>query len=71
MAQHDKLAAEIGARLAQLRNEKGITQAELAEALGISQPMASDYDEANYVCMAGGVQIGEVLGVSADEIYWA
>ncbi|MCP5215168.1 MAG: helix-turn-helix transcriptional regulator [Pseudomonadales bacterium] len=69
VAQHDKLAAEIGARLAQLRKEKGITQAELAEALGISQPMASDYERGK-LRLHGEliVQISEVLGVSADEI---
>ena len=66
MAKHDKLAAEIGARLAQLRKEKGITQ---AERLDISQPMASDYERGK-LRLHGEliIQLSEILGVSADEI---
>lgn len=69
VAEHDKLAAEIGARLAQLRKEKGITQAELAERLEISQPMASDYERGK-LRLHGEliIQLSEILGVSADEI---
>ena len=59
----------IGARLAQLRKEKGITQAELAERLDISQPMASDYERGE-LRLHGEliIQLSEILGVSADEI---
>jgi transcriptional regulator with XRE-family HTH domain len=69
VAEHDKLAAEIGTQLAQLRKEKGITQAELAERLGISQPMASDYERGK-LRLHGEliVQLSEILGVSADQI---
>lgn len=69
VAEHDTLAAEIGTRLAQLRKDKGITQAELAEQLGISQPMASDYERGK-LRLHGEliIQLGEILGVSADEI---
>ena len=31
--------------LASLRKEKGLTQKELAEALGVSQPVVSDYEK--------------------------
>ncbi len=34
----------IGARIARLRRDKGLTQAELAQALGVSQPVVSDYE---------------------------
>jgi transcriptional regulator with XRE-family HTH domain len=69
VAEHDKLAVEIGVRLAQLRKEKGITQAEMAERLGISQPMASDYERGK-LRLHGEliVQLSEILGVSADDI---
>ena len=69
VADHDKLAGEIGARLAQLRKEKGITQAELAELLQISQPMASDYERGK-LRLHGEliIQLSQILGVSADEI---
>ncbi|MBM4258227.1 MAG: helix-turn-helix transcriptional regulator [Deltaproteobacteria bacterium] len=33
-----------GQRVAQLRKERGLTQQELAERLGISQPVVSDYE---------------------------
>jgi transcriptional regulator with XRE-family HTH domain len=69
VAEHDRLAVAIGARLAQLRKEKGITQAELAERLEISQPMASDYERGK-LRLHGEliVQLCEILGVSADEL---
>lgn len=69
VAEHDQLAADIGMRLAQLRKEKGITQAEMAEHLAISQPMASDYERGK-LRLHGEliVQISEILNVSADEI---
>jgi transcriptional regulator with XRE-family HTH domain len=69
VAEHGRLAVAIGARLAQLRKEKGITQAELAEQLEISQPMASDYERGK-LRLHGEliVQLCEILGVSADEL---
>jgi transcriptional regulator with XRE-family HTH domain len=69
VAEQDKLAAEIGMRLAKLRKDKGITQAELAERLGISQPMASDYERGK-LRLHGEliIQLSEILEVSADEI---
>ena len=36
--------AEIGERIARLRKERGITQVEMAELLGLSQPVVSDYE---------------------------
>ena len=69
VAEQDKLAIEIGARLAQLRTEKGIKQAELAEQLGISQPMASDYERGK-LRLHGEliIQICGMLDISADEL---
>ncbi len=62
-------AATIGARLAQLRKERGITQGELAERLGVSQPMISDYERGELRLHGELIlQISALLKVSADEI---
>jgi len=66
-----KAAAQesIGARIARLRREKGMTQVELASALDVSQPVVSDYE--NEVIKLSGetiIQLARILGVSADEI---
>lgn len=59
----------IGQRLARLRRERGITQAELAEMLEIAQPMISGY-ERDAIRLHGEVivDLTRILGVSADEI---
>jgi transcriptional regulator with XRE-family HTH domain len=59
----------IGARIARLRREKGLTQVELAKALEVSQPVVSDYE--NDVIKLSGetiVALTQILGASADEI---
>ncbi len=64
-----KTAAEIGARLAQFRKEKGITQVELAERLNVSQPMVSDYERGELRLHGELIlQLTAILGVSADEL---
>lgn len=56
-------------RLARLRKEKGLTQVELAERLGINQSMMSDY-ERDVIRLHGEliVQLAGILGVSADAL---
>lgn len=58
-----------GARLARLRRDKGITQIELAERLGLTQSVVSDY-ERDVLRLNSEliVQLIEILGVSADEL---
>jgi transcriptional regulator with XRE-family HTH domain len=58
-----------GARLARLRKERGITQVELAQALGITQPVVSLY-ERDGVTVRGDqvVVLARLLRVSADEL---
>ena len=59
----------MGGRIARLRRDKGKTQAELAQQLGVSQPVISDYK--NDVIKLSGetvAQLAGLLGVSADEI---
>lgn len=59
----------IGERLARLRRERGITQVELAEKLGVAQPMISDYERGE-LRLHGQliVELTQLLGVSADEL---
>ena len=64
-----KATESIGTRIARLRRDKGMTQTELAQALDVSQPVVSDYE--NDVIKVSGetvIQLAQVLGTSADEI---
>ena len=45
----------VGARIMRLRKDKSLTQQELAERLGISQPVVSDYEH-------------DVIGLDSDRI---
>jgi transcriptional regulator with XRE-family HTH domain len=58
-----------GERLARLRRERGITQEELAEMLGVSQPVVSDYERGELRLHGELIlQLNQILGVSADEL---
>lgn len=59
----------IGERLARMRRERGITQQEMAELLGTSQPIVSDYERGE-LRLHGEliVKIAGILGVSGDEL---
>ena len=65
----DKGARELGERLTQLRKERGVTQVEMAELLGVSQPVYSGYERGE-LRLHGEllVQLARILKVSADEI---
>ena len=59
----------LGMRIAQLRKDRGMTQSELAERLGVSQPVVSDYENDVIRLPADVVvQLAAVFAVSADEI---
>jgi transcriptional regulator with XRE-family HTH domain len=59
----------LGYRIARLRREKGLTQAELAQQLKVSQPVVSDYENDVIRLPADVVvQIAEILGASTDEL---
>jgi transcriptional regulator with XRE-family HTH domain len=62
-------ARAIGERLARIRKERGITQIEMAELLGVSQGNVSDYERGE-VRLHGEllVKFARILKVSADEI---
>jgi len=59
----------IGQRLARLRRERGLTQVELAQRLGIAQPVVSDYERGE-LRLHGQliVKLTAILGVSAEEL---
>lgn len=64
-----KAAIEIGKRLAALRKARGVTQVELAEALGIAQANMSDYERGRLRLHGELIQqITHYLDVSADEL---
>lgn len=59
----------ISDRLARIRRERGLTQAELAEQLGVTQPIVSDYERGE-LRLHGEliVRLSEILRVSAEEL---
>jgi transcriptional regulator with XRE-family HTH domain len=59
----------LGARVTRLRKERGITQQELAQRLGVSQPIISKY-ESGELRLHGEliIKLTELLDVSADEL---
>lgn len=60
---------KIGERLARLRKEHGITQGQMAELLGVSQPIVSDYERGE-LRLHGEllVDLARILRVTTDEI---
>ena len=66
---HTEGDTSIGARIASLRKERGLTQKELAERLAVTQPVVSDYEHDVIRIPADVVvAIAKVLDVSADEL---
>jgi transcriptional regulator with XRE-family HTH domain len=69
MAARTQDTETLGTRIARLRREKGLTQAELAERLQVSQPVVSDYENDVIRLPADVVvQIAQILGASTDEL---
>ena len=59
----------IAQRLLRMRKEKGITQAEMAEFLGVTQSVVSDYERGELRLHGELIaKVAKILGVSADEI---
>jgi transcriptional regulator with XRE-family HTH domain len=64
-----KTQESIGQRLARLRRDRGLTQEELAEMLGVAQPMISGYERDQFRLNGDVIiELTRILGVSADEI---
>jgi transcriptional regulator with XRE-family HTH domain len=59
----------IGQRVSRLRKERGITQVELAQHLGVSQPVISEYERGGLSVRWDQVAaLARLLHVSADEL---
>lgn len=59
----------IGVRIGELRKERGLTQKELAERLGVTQPVVSDYENDVIRLPADvAVALARILAVSTDEL---
>lgn len=64
-----KRAPAFGARLAKLRQAQGLSQAELAKTIGISQPMIEYYERrAKNPGVDFAVKAAKALGVTTDEL---
>jgi transcriptional regulator with XRE-family HTH domain len=68
-AQNDSEPESLGERLARFRRERGLTQVELAERLGVAQPVVSDYERGE-LRLHGQliVKLTQILGVSSEEL---
>lgn len=69
MKNSEKKQSDFGQRLKELRQKKGLTQAELAEASGMSRRMIVHYE--SYVKMPPTnkiKKIAEAMGVSSDDL---
>jgi transcriptional regulator with XRE-family HTH domain len=59
----------IAQRLLRMRKEKGITQAEMAKMLGVTQSVVSDYERGGLRLHGELIaKVASILGVLADEI---
>jgi transcriptional regulator with XRE-family HTH domain len=68
-ASEKKKDAALGQRLARLRNERGFTQVELAEKLGVAQPIVSDYERGRLRPHPDMLtRLAAALQISADEL---
>lgn len=58
-----------GSMVAELRKEKGMTQADLAEKMGITDKAVSKWErDLSYPDIASIPRLAEILGVSVDEL---
>ena len=64
-----KVHQNIGARLADLRRQRGLTQKDLAARVGVEQPFISNYERGELRLHSEVIlQIADVLKVSTDEL---
>jgi transcriptional regulator with XRE-family HTH domain len=70
----------LGQRIRRLRKERGLTQAQLAEQMGIAEILISDYERGRLrvsaetavrLALAFGVSTDELLGVARAKVDWA
>lgn len=69
MPRKARQGSDFGQRLAELRRERGVTQVQLAEAIGSNQRLISYYENVADYPPAGVIaEIARALDVSADEL---
>jgi transcriptional regulator with XRE-family HTH domain len=69
MPRKSRQGSDFGRRLAALRKERGLTQIQLAEAIGSNQRLLSYYENvADHPPAAVIAELARVLKVSADEL---
>jgi len=60
---------ELGRRIAHARKHEGLTQAQLAEKLGVSQQVVADYENGSRHIQAWRlVCVAEALGIGVEEL---
>lgn len=66
----ERFFKELGARVAQLRKDQGLTQTQLAERLGIAQQTLAHYEVGRLRIAASMLPaLAEVLGTTLEELY--
>jgi transcriptional regulator with XRE-family HTH domain len=70
MIDQKKYFQELGARLAALRKEAGLTQAQLGQSVGLSQQMIADYESGTrqHIPLCRLISLAEALGVDLNRI---
>lgn len=60
---------ELGQRVAALRRSRGLTQVQLAEAIGVAQQTVAHYEAGRLRLLAGALpNLADQLGVSVEEL---
>lgn len=60
---------ELGQRIAALRRDRGLTQVQLAEAMGVAQQTVAHYEAGRLRLLAGALpNLADLLGVTVEEL---
>lgn len=63
------LGQRLGERIAQVRRQRGMTQTEVAQLMGVTQTVVSEYEKGTVrLHVERIVQLSKLLNVSADEL---
>ena len=70
MVDQKKYFQELGTRLAALRKEAGLTQAQLGQSVGLSQQMIADYESGTrqHIPLCRLISLAEALGVELNRL---
>ena len=59
----------VGDRLKRFREMRQMSQLQLAEHLGVTQPRVSQFEGATKISIQNALQLAKVLGVTLDDIF--